>query len=145
MTRHLAAWLTAFVVGTGTAGVAQKVVGPEEFERAMKTIGIAMGGVSQAIESKSYVDAKTPLALARQVLASTRPMWTDNQKPDAARMTKESVAKLDALDKALSAKSVDAMAVATALQAATRTCDACHAVYREGNPQTGYRIKSASF
>lgn len=144
MTRHLTGWLTAFVLGTGTVGVAQKVVSPDEFDRAMKTIGTAVDGVNKAIESKAYVDAKTPLALSRQILASTRPLWTTNQKPDAARMTTESVAKLDALDKALSASAVDAAAVAAAVRDVTRSCDACHAMYREGDKQTGYRIKSAS-
>jgi len=144
MTRHLAGWLTAFVVGTGTVGVAQKVVSPEEFDRAMKTIGTAVEGVNQAIGSKSYVDAKTPLALSRQILASTKPLWATDQKPDAARMTKEAVAKLDALDKVLSANVVDRAAVAAAFQDVTRACDACHATYREGDQQTGYRIKSAS-
>ncbi len=143
MTRQLAGWFAAFVVGTGIVGVAQSVINPEEFVRAMKTIGTAVEGVNQAIGSKSYVDAKTPLALSRQVLASTRPWWTTNQKADAVAMTKEAVAKLDALDKVLSAKAVDAAAVAAALQDVTRSCDACHAKYREGDPQAGYRIKSA--
>ena len=144
MTRHLTGWLIAVVVGTGAVGVAQKVVSPEEFERAMKTIGTAVEGVNQAIGSKSYVDAKTPLALSRQILASTSPLWATNQQPDAARMTKEALAKLDALDKVLSANAVDAAAVAAAFQDVTRACDACHATYREGDQQTGYRIKSAS-
>ncbi len=144
MTRQLAGWLTAFVVASGTVAVAQKIVSPEELVRAMKTIGTAFDGVSKAIESKSYIDAKTPLALSRQILASTRPFWTANQKPDAAKMTRETVAKLDALDKALSSSAVDAAVVAAALQDVNRGCDACHATYREGDPQTGYRIKSTS-
>lgn len=144
MTRHLMGWVTAFAVGTGTVGVAQKVVSPEEFGRAMKTIGTAVEGVNQAIGSKLYVDAKTPLALSRQILASTRPFWLTSQEPNAARMTKEAVAKLDALDKVLSAKAVDAAAVTAAFQDVTRACDVCHATYREGDQQTGYRIKPAS-
>src|SRR6058998_193972 len=144
MTRQLAGWLTAFVVASGTVAVAQKIVSPEELVRAMKTIGTAFDGVSKGIESKSYIDAKTPLALSRQILASTRPFWTANQKPDAAKMTRETVAKLDALDKALSSSAVDAAVVAAALQDVNRGCDACHATYREGDPQTGYRIKSTS-
>jgi hypothetical protein len=117
------------------------VVGPEEFDRAMKTIGTAFEGVKQAVVSKSYVEAKTNLALSRQTLASTRPFWDAHQKPDAAKMAKDAVATLDALDKALSASTVDAAAVAAALDAATRACDACHATHREGDQQTGYRIK----
>jgi hypothetical protein len=144
MTRHLSGWLTAFVVGSATVAIAQKVVGPEEFDRAMKTIGTAIDAVNKSIESKQYVDAKTPLALSRQILASTRPLWTASQNPDAAKMTRESVAALDALDKVLSARMVDATAVAAAVQNVTRSCDACHALYREGDQQSGYRIKSVS-
>lgn len=142
MTHRPAAWTVTIVVATGIPGVAQKVVGPEEFDRAMKTIGAALEGVEEALGSASYVEAKTPLALARQVLASTRPEWETNGQPDAVRMNREAVAALDALDKALSATTVDAAAVAAVLGDVTRACDACHATYREGDPQTGYRIRS---
>ncbi len=144
MTRRPAGWTVAvaIAVGTGNLAVAQKVVGPEEFDRAMKTIGAAVEGVEEALGSASYVEAKTPLALARQVLASTRPEWETNGQPDAVRMNREAVAALDALDKALSATSVDAAAVTAVLGDVTRACDACHATYREGDAQTGYRIRS---
>ena len=131
------------MVGTGTLAVAQKVVGPEEFDRAMKTVGAALEGVEEALGSASYMEAKTPLALSRQVLASTRPEWAAKGQPDAVRMNREAVAALDALDKALSATAVDAPAVAAAFEDVTRACEACHATYREGDPQTGYRIRSA--
>ena len=143
MKGRLAALAIAFVVGTGTLGVAQKVIGPEEFDRAMKTIGAAIEAAEGALGSASYVDAKTPLALARQVLASTRPEWDANGEPDAVRMNREAVAALDALDRALSAATVDAAAVTAAHDAVTRTCDACHAAFREGDPQTGYRIRAS--
>ena len=107
------------------------MVGPEEFDRAMRTIGTAIEGVNQAIGSKSYVDAKTPLA--RQIIASTRPVWETKRKPDAVRKTREAVATMDALDKALSANAVDAEAVAEAVEDVTRACNACHAMYREGD------------
>ena len=143
MSRRVA-WSVILFVLTGTLGVAQKVVGPEEFDRAMKTIGTAIEGVNQAIGSKSYVDAKLPLALSRQLLASTRPVWETKRKLDAVRKTREAVATLDALDKVLSVNVVDAAAVADAVEDVTRACNACHAMYREGDEQTGYRIKSAS-
>ena len=142
MTRRPAGWVVAFVVGTGTLAVAQKVVGPEEFDRAMKTIGAALEAAEEALGSASYVAAKTPLALSRQVLASTRPEWEANGESDAVRMNREAVAALDALDKVLSTTTVDAAAAAAAYRDVTRTCDACHATYREGDPQTGFRIRS---
>jgi hypothetical protein len=143
MTRRLAASVTALVLAAGAGSVAQKVVSTDEFDRAMKTIGAAFDSVKQAIDSKSYVEAKTPLALSRQTLASTRPFWDAQQNPDAAKKTREAVANLDALDKALSPQAVDAAAVGVAFDTATRACDACHATHREGDQQTGYRIKSA--
>ncbi len=142
MTRRPAGWTVAIVLGTATLAAAQKVVGPEEFDRAMKTIGAAVEGVEEALGSASYVEAKTPLALARQVLASTRPEWETNGQPDAVQMNREAVAALDALDEALSATTVDAAGVAAAFGDVTRACDACHATYREGDAQTGYRIRS---
>ena len=143
MTGRRAAWVAAFVVGTGTVAFAQKVIGPEEFDRAMKTVGAALEVAEEAVGSASYVDAKTPLALSRQVLASTRPEWQVLGRPDAVRMNREAVAALDALDKALSATAVDATVVTAALGDVNRACDACHAVHREGDAQTGYRIRSA--
>lgn len=136
--------VAALAIGAGAVGLAQKVVSVDELDRAMKTIGTAFDGVRQAVASKSYVEAKTPLALSRQVLASSRPFWEAYQRPDVAKMTRAAVARLDALDKALSAKDVDVSAVTAALDEATRACDACHATAREGNQQAGYRIKPVS-
>ena len=143
MTQRLAACVIALVAGTGTFALAQKVIGPEQFDEAMKTIGLAIEGVEEAVGSGSFVDAKTPLALARQVLASTRPELEALGWPDAVGMNREAVDALDALDVALSPATVDAAAVAAAVADVNRTCDACHAVHREGDPQSGYRIRSA--
>ena len=142
MTQRLAACVIALVAGTGTFVLAQKVIGPEQFDEAMKTIGLAIEGVEEAVGSGSFVDAKTPLALARQVLASTRPELEALGWPDAVGMNREAVDALDALDVALSPATVDATAVAAAVADVNRTCDACHAVHREGDPQSGYRIRS---
>ena len=143
MTGRAAGWVAALVVGAGSAAVAQKVIGPEEFDRAMKTIGAALEATEEALGSASYVAAKTPLALSRQVLASTRPEWQARGEPDAVRMNREAVAALDALDRALSASTVDAAAVAAAYDDVARGCDACHSAYREGDARTGYRIRSS--
>ena len=143
MTQRLAGWVLTLVAGTGAVALAQKVIGPEQFDEAMKTIGLAIEGVEEAVGAGSFLDAKTPLALARQVLASTRPELEALELPDAVPMNRAAVAALDALDVALSPATVDAAAVAAAVADVNRTCDACHAVHREGDPQNGYRIRSA--
>ena len=144
MTDRRHGWVLLFIAASAALAAAQKVVGPDDFDRAMKTIGAAMDGTREAIGSESYIEAKTPLALARQTLASTRPVWETDEEPAAVRMTREAVAALDALDKALSPRTADPAAVAAALDDVTRGCDACHATYREGDERTGYRIRSAT-
>ena len=59
-------------------------------------------------------------------------------------MPREAVASLDRLDTVLSASSVDAGAVAIAVEDVTRACAGCHAVYREGDDATGYRMRLVS-
>ena len=144
MTDRRHGWVLLFIAASAMLAAAQKVVGPDDFDRAMKTIGAAMDGTREAIGSESYIEAKTPLALARQTLASTRPVWETDEEPAAVRMTREAVDALDALDKALSPRTADPAAVAAALDDVTRSCDACHATYREGDEQTGYRIRPAT-
>ena len=144
MTDRRHGWVLLFIAASAALAAAQKVVGPDDFDRAMKTIGAAMDGTREAIGSESYIEAKTPLALARQTLASTRPVWATDEEPAAVRMTREAVDALDALDKALSPRTADPAAVTAALDDVTRSCDACHATYREGDEQTGYRIRSAT-
>ena len=141
MKRHQAACAAVCAAGIATLGAAQKVVGPEEFDRAMKTVGASIDAVDESVAAESYMEAKTPLALARQVLASTRPVWETAERPDAVRMTREAVAALDALDRVLSATTVAAAEAAASLQNVTRACDACHADYRDGDAETGYRPK----
>ena len=140
----MACGVALFVVATGVLGVAQKVVGPDEFDRAMKTIGTAFDSTQELIGSSSYEDAKAPLALARQTLASTRPVWETTNETDAVKMTREAVGTLDELDRVLSAITIDAVAVAAAVDNVNRGCDSCHAQFREGDEQSGYRMKSAS-
>ena len=51
--RGLAVWVVGLVAATSTLGLAQKVVGPDEFDRAMKTIGTAIASVRKAVGSEA--------------------------------------------------------------------------------------------
>ena len=122
-------------------GHGQKVTKTEEFVQAMKTVGTSLKAGTKAITSSAYADAKAPLVLARQTLASTVPFWIEEKVGEAAKMTRDAVRKLDDVDTALSVTSVDPAVVAGVVKAMNDACTACHNVYREGNPDTGYKIK----
>jgi hypothetical protein len=140
MRRLLCVWTLVVTLTSVLAG--QRVTKPEELDRAMKTIGTSFGAGSKAIASATYADAKPALLLARQTLASTRPFWMDRGIDEANRLAREAIARLDALDDALSAATVDAAVVADRLKAVGGACGACHQTYREGDAQSGYRIKA---
>ena len=134
--------VTALLVASIVSAVyAQKVTKAEEFHRAMQTIGAAVDAGTKAIDSGAHADAKVPLVLARQTLASTVPFWIDTKTNGAVKMTKDAVQKLDALDGALSNVTLNVAAVSGAVAALTDACRACHSSYREGDRDTGYRIK----
>jgi len=125
----------------GSVAIAQSVNSPEEFSRSMKTIGAAVAAADKAIGSGAYPDAKMQLVLARQSLASTAPFWREKKADEAIKLTKDAVARLDALDTLLSAATVDSAAASNALKQMTATCATCHTAYREGDQQSGYRFK----
>ena len=62
--------------------------------------------------------------------------WTHQKKADAVQLVRAATARLDALDRALSANPVDASAVAGAAMELDAACQACQAVYREQDAAT---------
>ena len=69
--------------------------------------------------------------------------WADKKKDDAVAIVKDGLTRLDALDKTLSAPTVDPMAAqAAAKEFGGATCGACHKLYREGDAQSGFKFKA---
>jgi hypothetical protein len=101
-----------------------------------------VNSANKAIGSGAYADAKAPLVLARQTLASSAPFWSAKNLDNAVKLTREAVRKLDDLDTALSSPSVDGAAVSKAASSLLETCSTCHAAYRDGDSKAGYRIKA---
>jgi hypothetical protein len=133
--------IVAITAWAGSIVIAQRVNSPEEFSRSMKTIGASVAAADKAIGSGAYSDAKMQLVLARQSLASTVPFWREKKTDEAMKLTRDTVAKLDALDTLLSAATVDSAAASNVFKQLTATCATCHTAYREGDQQSGYRFK----
>jgi cytochrome c556 len=120
-----------------------KVATPEDYARAMKAIGAANGSTNTALQSGAAPDAKLHLASARATMAAVEQFWVEMKKDDPAMIAKDAVAKMDALDKALSA--TDTAAAAAAAKEVGATCAACHGKYREQDPTTkAYIIKAGT-
>lgn len=133
-------YATALLVAmTSTVAVAQRVTSVDELDKTMKRVGPAQQALNKAIQSMSYADARKNIPVIRQAVLDAENFWVTRKKDDAIKATKETVAKLDALDKVLAA-SPDAATATAAFKELGGTCRNCHMTYRE---QVGddYRLK----
>ncbi len=134
---------TALMAVLGAVVIAQsKITTVEEYAKVMKSNAQANGASNKAIGSGAYADARTQLATLRQNFVMLQGFWTEKKRDDAVGILKDGVSRIDALDKMLSAPTVDQMAAqAAAKEFGGNTCGACHKLYREGDAQAGFRFK----
>jgi cytochrome c556 len=134
---------SALGVLLGTGVLAQKVTTVEEYAQLMKANAQAVGGMNKAIGSATYADARMSLATLRKNYMALNEFWMDKKRDDAVAIVKDGLTRLDALDKTLSAATVDQMAAqAAAKEFGGATCGACHKLYREGDAQSGFKFKA---
>lgn len=129
-------------VSLGVVVIAQtKITTAEEYAKVMKSNGQSFGATNKAIASGAFGDARTQLATVRQNFMALQGFWTDKKRDDAIDIVKDGLTKIDALDKMLSAATVDQMAAQAAAKEVQGACGACHKLYREGDNQTGFRFR----
>jgi cytochrome c556 len=143
--RRFLAYTAALCMATGGAVlVAQsKITTAEQLDKVMKKAG-EFRQVDKAIQSNNAADAKAQLAGVRQAVLDSQSFWVTHKKDDAVQMNKESIAKIDALDKVLSAGTFDASAATAAFKEAGGTCRACHKQYRVEDANNQYMLKPGS-
>jgi cytochrome c556 len=144
MRRILTIATAAMLAVAGTVLVAQKVTTPAELDAAMKKIGPAQGATGKAIQSGDFATAKAQVAIVKQALTDAENFWVVNKKDDAIAMSKDAVAKITALEQAVSAAAPDQMAALAALKTAGGTCGACHKTYRVQDENMQYILKPGS-
>lgn len=141
--------LTLLVVAAGSLTTAQQKPYPiftqDDFITAMKESGRAFETATSALAKNDFETAKAQLTRSRERLSLTVTFWRDRKKDDAVRLLRDTLAKVDALDDALSEERIDPTAVSASARQVSAACEACHAVYREQDPATkAYRLKSGS-
>jgi cytochrome c556 len=135
--------VSALGVALGAGVLAQKVTTVEEYAQLMKANAQAIGGANKAIGSAAYADARMHVATLRKNYMALQGFWVDKKRDDAVAIVKDGLTRLDALDKTLSAPTVDPMAAqAAAKEFGGATCGACHKLYREGDQQSGFKFKA---
>lgn len=113
-------------------------------DATMTTLGPNVAGVRAALAAGDYSIAKERAIRSREQLATTITFWRDRDLDDAVGWLRDALNRLDALDTALSAESVDAAAAAALGDEIVDACNACHAVYRELDGDGGYRVNASA-
>ena len=143
--RRLLTTVTAMIVAlAGTVAVAQKVTTPAELDAAMKKIGPAQGATAKAIQAGDFAAAKASIAIVKAALMDAENFWVVNKKDDAIAFSKDAVAKITALETAVSAAAPDQQAALAAMKTAGGACGACHKTYREQDANMQYQLKAGS-
>ena len=130
-------WASVLLVVFAIGVTAQAKMTLEEHAKIMKSNAQAAGATNKALAAASYADARTSVATLRTNFMTLQGMWASVKKDDAVAIVKDGLSRLDALDKMLSAATVDQMAAQGALKEFQgATCGACHKLYREGDGKT---------
>jgi cytochrome c556 len=145
MRRFLLNVVALAVAFGGVALVAQKVSTPADLDAAMKRIAPAQGATGKAIQSGAFADAKASVATVKQALIDSDNFWTAVvKKEDAIALSKDAIAKVTALEQALSAPTPDPQAVLAAQKQVGGTCGGCHKQYREQDANMQYQLKAGT-
>jgi cytochrome c556 len=132
-------WLGALVIAQ------TKIASVEEYSKVMKSNAQANGAMNKAIGSGAFQDARTQLTTLRQNFNTLQTFWTERKQDAAIGIVKDALTKIDALDKTLSAATVDQQGAQAAAKELQGACGACHKMYREGDNQTGFRFRPGVF
>ena len=143
---------TLFLYGTGISDsnthfhddLPVALVGGQNAGITMTTLGPNVAGVRAALAAGDYSTTKERAIRSREQLATTITFWRDRDPEDAVRWLRTALSRLDALDTALSAESVDAAAAVAIGDEIAEACNACHAVYRELDGDGGYRVNASA-
>jgi len=138
---------TALMAVLGAGVIAQsKITTVEEYAKLMKSNAMANGGLNKAVGSGAFADARMQVTTLRQNFMTLQGFWAERKRDDAIGILKDGLSRLDALDKMLSAGTVDQVAAqAAAKEFGGNTCGACHKLHREGDNQTGFKFKAGVF
>lgn len=150
------AWGVALVlVATGmmTAGVGLHAQdGPKPYPiytadhlaGTMETLGPNFAAAVRALEAGDYPAGKERLARAREQLATTITFWRQRDREDGIGFVRTAVGAMDDFDAAMSMDVVDAPAASGFAADVQATCNACHGIYREPDPEGGFRLRAAA-
>ena len=115
---------------------------PEQLDAAMKTVSATNGALRMKLMGNDLPGAAKDAQTLATTFAEVERFFAQAAKPDAVMLAQQ--ARMGASETAAAATAGDAMKANAARSNMTATCKQCHGVYREGDAQTGYRLKAGT-
>ena len=134
------------VVCAGVLVVAQsKVTTPEELDKTMKALQQAQMAAGKAISVGQFRRGHQAARHGQEGAGRLREFWVMHKKDDAIAANKETVAKLEEVQKMLAAPAPDGPAVMAAMkQQVGPACRQCHEKYRVRDAENNWVLKPGS-
>jgi cytochrome c556 len=112
---------------------------PDSLDPIMKKVGPTNGAMRKAIMSGALMDAASSAQQLATLFGDVEKFWTQYKKQDAMKLAAE--ARTNASATAGAAAAGDMAKAQMAADSLLGQCKQCHGMYREGDQQTGFRIK----
>lgn len=129
-------------VGASYVASAQAPLTVADYPAKMKAAVQANVELQKALKAGVAADAVAPAKAASAAFGDIENFWKAQKKDDAAKLSAQ--ARQGYADAAAAAAKGDVMAAQMAAGSAAQTCKQCHSVYREGDPQTGFKFKAGT-
>lgn len=142
MRRLVGVLILGLFVSAGYALQAQAPLTAADYPAKMKAAAQANGELQKALKGGNAADAVAPAKTASAAFADIENFWKAQKKDDAVKLAAQ--AKTGFADAAAAAAKGDAMAAQMAAGNALATCKQCHGLYREGDPQSGFKFKAGA-
>lgn len=136
--------LASSVITAGGLDVARRLPPPmtsEEaaYQKIMKQVGSANGALRKAIEGSDAKLARENAAALKQAFSQTESFWNRKDRDDARGWALDARRIAESIDRAAAAGRWDE--VKTHAGSLGKTCQTCHAAYRERFDDGSFRIK----
>ena len=142
MRRLFGVLILGLFVSAGYVLQAQAPLTAADYPAKMKAAAQANGELQKALKAGVAADAVAPAKTASAAFADIENFWKAQKKDDAVKLAAQ--ARQGFADAAAAAAKGDVMAAQMAAGGAAQTCKQCHSVYREGDPQTGFKFKAGT-
>jgi cytochrome c556 len=139
--RRFTTYVTAVLLAGSAVFAAQKAQTPADLDKAMKRVSPANAAMNKAIRSMAWDEAKKQLEIVEEALTDAHNFWVVKKMDDATKMSKETLAKADALETSLEKSPLDSAAVAVAQKEFATSCLGCHKQYREQDANQQFILK----